>query len=63
MNPSARPEGFRETDQVKEHGGTPSVDSVLPDLCPNEQSPPRNPVGPYLPDQPAPDTLVDGAGI
>jgi hypothetical protein len=63
MNPSARPDGFRETDQVKEHCGNPSVDNMLQELCSNEQPPPRNPVGPYVPDERALETFVGGAGI
>jgi hypothetical protein len=56
-------EVMREMDRVEEHGGNPGVDNVPQDLCPNEQTSPRNPVEPYVPDEGAFETFVDGAGI
>jgi hypothetical protein len=63
MDPSARPEGFRETDQVKEHGRHPSADAVPEGPRPSETTPPRNLVGPHAPDERALETFGDGAGI
>jgi hypothetical protein len=63
MSVSERSEVLRETDHVKEHCGNPGVDTVPPEVCPNGQTPPRNPVGPCGPDAGAFETFVGGAGI
>ena len=63
MNPSTRSEVLSETDQGKEHCGNPIVDTVQQELCSNEQTPPWDPLGPYVPDEGAFETFVGGAGI
>ena len=63
MNTSARPEVLRETDHVQERRGNPGVDIVLQELCSNEQTPLRNPLGSSVPDEDAFETYVSGAGI
>ena len=63
MNASACPEVLRDTDHVQERRGNPVVDNVLQELCSNEQTPPRNPLGSYVPDEGAFYTFIGGAGI
>jgi len=63
MNTSERSEVPRETAHVQEARGTPGVDTVPQRSCPNEQIPPRNPVGPHVPDEGAFESFVGGAGI
>jgi hypothetical protein len=63
MDASERPELPRETDHIKGRRGNPNVDAAPQELCPSEQTPPRNPVGPFDPDEGALETLVDGSGI
>jgi hypothetical protein len=63
MNVPARPEVLRGTDHVQERRGDPGVDTVLQELCPNEQASPRDLLGPYVPDEGAFETSVGGAGI
>ena len=63
MNTSALSEVLSETDQGKEHRGNPGVDTVPKKSCPNEQIPPRNPAGPYVPDEGAFESFAGGAGI
>jgi hypothetical protein len=63
MNTSQRPEVLREADQVKEHRGDPSIDAVPQRLCPGEQAPAQDPVGPHVPDEGAFGAFVGGAGI
>jgi hypothetical protein len=63
MKESPRPEVLRETDHVQERRGNPGVDSMLQELCSHEQTPPRNPLGPYVPDEGAFESFVGGAGI
>jgi hypothetical protein len=63
MRMNASDEVLRETDHVKEHCGNPSVDALRQELRANEQTPPRNPVGPCVPDAGAFETFVGGTGI
>jgi hypothetical protein len=63
MNEAARPEVLRETDHVRERRGNPGVDTVMQELFCNEQTPPRNPLGSYVPDEGAFETYFGGAGI
>jgi hypothetical protein len=63
MNPPERPEVLRETAHVQEHRADPSVHTVLQEHRSNRQTPPRNPVGPCVPDEGAIETFVGGAGI
>jgi hypothetical protein len=63
MNPSARPEVPRETDQVREHRGDPRVDAVPQEFSPNEQAAPRNPFEPHVSNEGAFENFVGGAGI
>jgi len=63
MNASARPEVLRETGHVQEGRGNPGVDPVLREPYSNEQTPPRDPVGPNAPDDGAFEGFVGGAGI
>jgi hypothetical protein len=51
MNASALPEVLRETDHVQERRCNTGVDPVPQALCSDDQTPPRNPVGPYVPDE------------
>jgi len=62
MNPSERPEVLRGMDPVQGHRGRPALDSVPQQPRPDEQTPPRDPVGPQIPDD-ATETFVGGAGI
>jgi hypothetical protein len=48
-------EAPRKTDPVEGRRGHPSVD--------NEQTPPWDPRGPFVPDEAAFETFVDGSGI
>jgi hypothetical protein len=63
MDASERSDVLRDADQVKGHRGIPSVDAAPQELCPSEQTPPRNPVGPFAGDEGAFETFVDGSGI
>ena len=63
MRAYTHPEGPRETDHVQERPGNPGVDTVPQEPCPNEQTPPQNPEGPYVPDEGDFETSVGGAGI
>ena len=60
MNASARFEVLREPDQFGEHHGDQRVDTVLQELCSDEQLPPRNPVRLSIRDV---ETFAGGAGI
>jgi hypothetical protein len=62
MNTSERYNVLRETDQVKEHGGDPSMDAVPQELCSDEQNSPRKANGPSDLDEGAYDSLAGGAG-
>jgi hypothetical protein len=63
MNQSTPADALSETDPSRELCGKPRGDAVPQEHSPNEQSPPRNPVGPYVPDEGATETFVGGAGI
>jgi hypothetical protein len=63
MNASERPEVPREPAHVQEHRAAPNVHTGPPDHRSNTQTPPRNPVGPYVPDEDAFEAFVSGAGI
>ena len=63
MNAPERTEVPRQTDQIEEHRGNPGVDTVLQELCPDEQTPPRNPVRPHVAGERPSETFADGAGI
>jgi hypothetical protein len=41
----------------------PRGDAAPQEHSPNEQAPPRNPAGPFVPDEGAIETFVGGAGI
>jgi hypothetical protein len=62
MNGSACSEVLRGTDQVKDHRGNPGVDPV-PEVCLDQEAPPRNPVRPCAPDEGAFETFIGGEGI
>jgi hypothetical protein len=63
MNSSKRFEVPRETDPVKEPSGNSKVDTVPHKGHWDEQTPPQNPVSPYIPDEGTFETFVCGAGI
>ena len=63
MNESGRPENLRETDHVQERRGNPGVDTLLQERFSKEQSPSRNPLGSYIPDEGTFESFVGGAGI
>ena len=63
MNASACPEVLRDTDHVQERRGNPVVDIVPQELFSIELTPPRNPLGPYVPDEGVLETYFGGAGI
>ena len=63
MNPDTHAEVLREADQLQKHRDNSSIDTVLQERCPNEQTPPRNPVTPYVPDKRDVETFVGSAGI
>jgi hypothetical protein len=63
MNPPADSEVRSEADQGKKHRGNPRVDTVPQELCSNEQTPARDPVGSYVPGERAMETFIEGAGI
>ena len=51
MNTSERPEILPETDHAQEHRTSQSVHTGPPDHRCNTQTPPRDPAGPYVPDE------------
>jgi hypothetical protein len=51
------------TDQARKRRGHPGLDSVRQELHLDRQTPPRDPVGPQVPDEDAAETFVGGAGI
>ena len=63
MNPATPSEVLRETDQLHKHRDNSSIDSVPREHYPNEQTPPRHPVTPYVPDRRDVEAFVGGAGI
>jgi hypothetical protein len=63
MNESDRSEVLWEIDHVTERRGNPGVDGVLPESCPNQQFPRRNPLVSRVPDEGAFETFVGGTGI
>jgi hypothetical protein len=63
MNASERYEELRESAHIKGHRRNPNVDGAPQELCLSEQTLPRNPVGPFVPDEGAFETFVDGSGI
>ena len=63
MNAPERSDVLRQTDHVHEHRGNPSAHTTLHEPCPDEQAPPRGPVGAYVPDEGAFEVFVGGAGI
>jgi hypothetical protein len=63
MNASEQPEVRREKAHIQEPRANPTVQTELPDHRSNRLSPPRNPVGPYVPDGGTFETFVGGAGI
>jgi hypothetical protein len=56
-------EVLREREHVQEYRSNPALDAVLPEHCSNGQTPLRNLVGSYVPDEGTFETFVDGAGI
>jgi hypothetical protein len=61
MNASRRSDVLRETDHAQEHRASPRRET---DSGPfDRQTPPRDLVGPHLPDEGAFETFVAGAGI
>jgi hypothetical protein len=63
MNAPERTEVLRETEHVPEHRGNPSGHALAHETCPNEQAPPRVPLGPHAPVRGTSETFVGGAGI
>jgi len=63
MDVYERSKVLRETDQVKEYRGDPIIDAVLQGLNSNEQTPPRIPAGPVVPDGGTSEAFIDGSGI
>ena len=63
MNPDTHAEVLRETDQLQKYRDNSSIDTVLQERCPSEQTPPRNPVTLYVPDRRDVENFVGGAGI
>jgi hypothetical protein len=63
MNSSTHFEVLSEAERSEEHCGNPRVPIVLEELCSNEPTPPRNPVGPDVPNEGSSQTFVHGAGI
>jgi hypothetical protein len=59
VSPSARFEVLSETEQGKEHRGSPRAHTMPLEASPNEQAPPR----PSAPDEGGFETFVNGAGI
>jgi hypothetical protein len=63
MNMSTYSEASITTDQLKEPGGNPSIDTLLPKACLHEQTQNRNPVRVYDPGEDASETFIGGGGI
>jgi hypothetical protein len=63
MNLSTHSDALSEADQCMEPRSKPRGDAAPQEHSPDEQSPPRNPAGPFVPDEGAVDTFVGGAGI
>jgi hypothetical protein len=63
MNTSTRSEVPSDADSDKVRHANPRDQFVLQELCSNEQTPPRNPLGSHVPDEGAFETFVGGAGI
>jgi hypothetical protein len=63
MNTSERSEDLRQTDHAEEHRRNSSSDTVQKQRSSSEQTPPRGPVGPFISDEGAFETFVDGSGI
>jgi hypothetical protein len=63
MNASERSDFLCEIDHVTERSGNSRVGGGSPEPCPNQQTPPQNPFGPWAPDEGAFETFVGGAGI
>ena len=63
MNVSTYSEALIATDQLKEPGGNPSIDTLLPKACLHEQTQNRNPVRAYDPVEDTFETFIDGDGI
>ena len=63
MNTFARCEALREMDQIKERCGNPRADTVLQEVCSNEQISSQIPVRTNGRDERAYETYIGGAGI
>ena len=63
MSTSEHSEVLREADPVQECGGEPDVGGAPQEFRPSEPSPPRDRVGPQVPNKTAFETYVGGAGI
>jgi hypothetical protein len=63
MDISQRSEVLRETEPVAGPRGNSGVDAVPREPRSNEQTPPRNPAEPSVPDEGTSETFVDGSGI
>jgi hypothetical protein len=63
MSTPKRFETRTETGQIKEHSVNPKDDTVAAKICVDEQTSPRNPAGPNVPDEGAFETFGGGAGI
>jgi hypothetical protein len=63
MNASERCDVLRVTDQVMEHGGDPSRDTVPQELCSGEPTQPWEANGQSGLDEGAYESFVGGAGI
>jgi hypothetical protein len=51
------------TEQLKEPGGNPSIDTLLPKACLYEPTQIRNPIRAYDPAEDAFETFINGEGI
>jgi hypothetical protein len=63
MNAFTRSEALMATDQLKESGGDPSIDTPLLKACWHEQTQIRFPASAYGPAKDTFETFIDGGGI
>ena len=63
MNAPEHSEVPRETDHAREPRANATVHTVPQEHHSGQQTPPRDPAGPHVPDEGAFETFVGGAGI
>ena len=63
MNTFERSDVLWENDHVTERRGNPQAGGGSPEPSSNEQTPPPNPFGPWVPDEGDFESFVGGAGI